>query len=230
VRLVLAHSPLIGAASWDAVAVDLAGRGYEVSLPDLTGTLAAGPPYVPRQAEAIARGASGRPAVLIGHSAAGPLLALAGALTGELRGYVFVDARLPIPGQSWMDTAPPGVVAQRRAMADAEGWLPPWSQWWGDEALAGLLPDPRRRREFTASCPRLPLAMFAEVHPQAPGWPAAPAAYLQLSDAYEDPAARAKELGWPVTRRLSHHLALLTEPAVVAEALCALLDQILRAA
>jgi hypothetical protein len=66
VKLVLVHSPLVGASSWDAVAADLAGRGYEVSLPDLTGTLTAGPPYVPRQAEAIARGTRGQPAVLIG--------------------------------------------------------------------------------------------------------------------------------------------------------------------
>jgi hypothetical protein len=226
VRLLLVHSPLIGPASWDAVAVDLAGRGYEVSLPDLTGTLTAGPPYVTRQAEAIARAASGRPAVLIGHSGAGSLLALAGALAGQVQGYVFVDARLPAPGQSWMDAVPGGVAVQRREMADAEGWLPPWSQWWGDEALAELLPDPGMRRAFAAGCPRLPLAMFTEVHPPVPRWPDAPAAYLQLSEAYEDQAARARELGWPVTQRMTHHLALLTEPGIVAAAVCELLGHI----
>lgn len=224
-KLVLVHSPLVGSASWDAVAVDLAGRGYEVSLPDLTGTLTAGPPYVPRQAEVIARATSGRPAVLVGHSGAGSLLALAGTRV-QARGYVFVDARLPTPGQSWMDTAPADIAVQWRAMADAEGWLPPWSQWWGDEALAELLPDPGMRRAFAASCPRPPLAMFGEIHPPVPRWPDAPAAYLQLSEAYDDEAARARELGWPVARRLSHHLALLTEPAPVAAALCELLGQI----
>jgi hypothetical protein len=79
------------------------------------------------------------------------------------------------------------------------------------------------RRAFAAGCPRLPLAMFAEVHPPAPRWPAAPAAYLQLSEAYEDQAARARELGWPVARQLSHHLALLTEPGLIAGSLCDLL-------
>ena len=29
-QVVLVHSPLVGPASWDAVAADLAGRGYEV--------------------------------------------------------------------------------------------------------------------------------------------------------------------------------------------------------
>jgi hypothetical protein len=58
--------------------------------------------------------------------------------------------------------------------------------------------------------------MFEEIHPPAPEWPNAPGGYLQLSEAYEDEAARARQLGWPVRRQLSHHLALLTEPSQVA--------------
>src|SRR5215472_1399194 len=97
-RLLLVHSPLVGRATWDLVAADLAGRGYQVSVPDLTGTVAAGPPYCSRQADVIADSASGRPAILIGHSGAGPLLAAAGALIGQVRGYVFADAGLPPRG------------------------------------------------------------------------------------------------------------------------------------
>lgn len=226
VKLLLVHSPVVGFATWELVAADLSGRGYDVSVPDLTGTVAAGPPYCPRQAEVIARSAETRPAILIGHSGAGPLLAAAGALTGQPRGYVFVDAGLPIPGRSWMDTVPPELAAQVKEMADAEGWLPPWSQWWGDEILAELLPDPQMRQTFAAGCPRLPLAMFREVHPAAPRWPDAPGAYLQLSEAYEDEAAKARKLGWPVTLQPSHHLAPLTEPGRVAARLCELLDQL----
>jgi hypothetical protein len=226
VKLLLVHSPLVGRTTWDLIAADLSGRGYDVSVPDLTGTVTAGPPYCLPQAEVIARSAGSRPAILIGHSGAGPLLAAAGALTGQARGYVFVDAGLPIPGQSWMDTVPAGLAAQVREMADAEGWLPPWSQWWGDEALAELLPDPRTRRDFAAGCPRLPLAMFREVHPAAPQWPDALGAYLQLSEAYEDEAAEARKLGWPVAEYPGHHLALLTEPGRVAARLCELLGRL----
>jgi hypothetical protein len=43
------------------------------------------------------------------------------------------------------------------------GWLPPWPQWWGDEALAELIPDQEARRHFAEGCPRLPLAMFEEI-------------------------------------------------------------------
>ena len=217
-RLLLVHSPLVGRESWELVAADLAGHGREVAVPDLTGTVAAGPPYVAPQAEAIARGADGRPAVLAGHSGAGPLLAAAGELIDDVRGYVFVDAGLPAPGQAWMETVPPELAAQLREMADPEGWLPPWSRWWGEEALAELLPDPDMRRCFADDCPPLPLAMFEEVHPAVPGWPDAPGAYLRLSEAYDDEAARARDLGWPVTELDSHHLALLTGPGTVAAA------------
>jgi hypothetical protein len=225
-RLLLVHSPLVGSASWDLVAADLAGRGYQVSIPDLTGTVAAGPPYCSRQAEVIARGASGQPTILIGHSGAGPLLAAAGAIVGAVQGYVFVDAGLPIPGKTWMETVPSDLAAQVRAMADDHGWLPPWPRWWGEEALAGLIPDPGTRRRFADGCPPLPLAMFEEVHPPVPRWPDAPAAYLLLSEAYQDQAARARELGWPVTEQASHHLALLTAPGLVAGSLHDLLGRL----
>jgi hypothetical protein len=224
-RLLLVHSPLIGPASWDLIAPALAEPGRAVTIPDLTSTVAAGPPWCSRQAELIARAAAGQPAVLAGHSGAGPLLAAAGAMIAQVRGYLFVDAGLPIPGQTWMDTAPPELAARLREMADPDGWLPPWSRWWGEDALAELLPDPGIRERFTAGCPPLPLAMFTERHPPAPRWPDAPCAYLRLSEAYEDEAARAAGLGWPVIRLASHHLALLTDPAEVAEAI----GQLLRA-
>lgn len=225
-QLLLVHSPLVGCAAWDLVAAGLAGGGYELGVPDLTGTVAAGPPYCLRQAQVIARSASGEPAILIGHSGAGPLLAAAGAIIGRVRGYIFVDAGLPMPGQAWMQTVPPELAAQVRGMADARGWLPPWPQWWGDEALAELIPDPEARQHFAAGCPRLPLAMFEEIHPPAPRWPDAPVAYLLLSEAYADQAARARALGWPVTEQMSHHLALLTEPGRVAGSLRELIGQL----
>jgi hypothetical protein len=218
-RLILVHSPLTGPQAWRPAADLLAGDGWDVATPDLTGTVAGGPPYVVRQAEVIARAAAGRPVVLAGHSGAGPLLAVAGAHTGRVRKYVFVDAGLPTPGRNWLQTAPPELAAQLRGMADTQGGLPPWPQWWGEEVMAELVPDPDMRRQFVAGCPRLPLAMFAEVHPPAPGWPDAPGAYLQLSPAYREEADRARDLGWPVAELPGHHLTLLTDPAAVVQAL-----------
>ncbi|MBO0773459.1 MAG: alpha/beta hydrolase [Actinobacteria bacterium] len=216
-RLLLVHSPLLGCGTWEPAARELAAAGYAVTVPDLAGAITAGPPYHLRQAEVIAGSAAGQPVVLVGHSRAGPLLAAAGTMLGErVRGYVFVDSRLPAPGRSWMHTVQPEFAARLRDMAGPQGWLPPWPQWWGEEELAALLPDPAVRQELAAGCPRLPLAMLEENYPPAPGWPTAPGGYLQLSEAYEGEAARARALGWPVRRHLSHHLALLTEPGHVA--------------
>jgi hypothetical protein len=225
VPLVLIHSPLVTADSWAAVAAVLRGGGHDVLLPDLSSSLAASPLFWPRQVEAIVDAAGEREAVLVAHSAAGPLLSAVGERVGRIAGCVFVDARLPHPGQSWFDSVPPQLADQLQGMAVA-GWLPPWSEWWGPDGLAELLPDEDLRARFAAGCPRLPLAMFEEVHPPAPHWPTAPCAYLRLSEAYEDEAARAAGLGWPVIRLASHHLALLTDPAVVAEAISQLLRAI----
>jgi hypothetical protein len=225
-RLLLVHSPLVGPATWDLVARYLAERGYEVTVPDLTATVAEPPPYLPRQAAVIAGSASGQPSILIGHSGAGLLLAAAGALTGRARGYLFADAGLPIPGRTWMETVPPELASQVREMADARGWLPPWPRWWGEEVLAELIPDPDQRRGFAAGCPPLPLAMFEEAHPAVPDWPDAPGGYLQLSDAYHGQADMARDLGWPVITRDSHHLAPLTDPGMVAESLHALIGRL----
>lgn len=226
-RLLLVHSPLVGRGTWSPVAADLAARGYAVTVADLAGTVTAGSPFHLRQARMIAESAAGQPAILVGHSRAGPLLATAGAMLGEAdRGRIFVDARLPAPGRSWMETVRPDLAARLRDMAGRQGWLPPWSQWWGDAELAELLPDPAVRQHFAAGCPRLPMAMFEEIHPPAPGWPNAPSGYLQLSEAYEDDAARAGELGWPVRRLLTHHLALLTEPGQVARQIHGLISDL----
>jgi hypothetical protein len=43
-RLLLVHRPLVGPDSWDLIAPRLAEPGREVTIPDLTSTIAAGPP------------------------------------------------------------------------------------------------------------------------------------------------------------------------------------------
>jgi pimeloyl-ACP methyl ester carboxylesterase len=225
--LVLVHSPLTGSGVWNLVAAELGRAGYEPDVPDLTPTVEAGPPYCARLARTIARRACGRATILIGHSRAGPLLAAAAAMAGEAAvGCVFVDARLPAPGHAWIDTVPPGFAARLRALADPQGWLPPWPRWWDEEEMVRILTDPAVRQDFTASCPRLPLAMLEEIYPPAPGWRDRPAAYLQLSEPYERQAATARELGWPVATAPSHHLALLTDPEQVAGALHDLISQL----
>ncbi len=218
-RFALVHSPLVGPVTWETLATALDDRGYQVTVPDLTATLSAGPPFVPRQAAVVADSVGKRPTILVAHSGAGPLLGAVGdACGGVAQGYVFMDAGLPTPGHSWVETAPPALADQLRGMA-RDGWLPPWPEWWGPDALAELLPDVEIRERFARGCPPLPMAMFEEALPPSPGWSDRPSAYLRLSDAYQEPAALAQALGWPVAELTRHHLSVVTEPELVAEAL-----------
>jgi hypothetical protein len=221
--LALVHSPLVGAATWQAVAESLRSRGEQVVVPDLTPALESGPPYVERQAAAVKRIVGAESVILVGHSGAGPLLPAFGSQL-RVAGYVFVDAGLPTPGRTWMDTAPTGLVDQLEAMA-VEGWLPPWSRWWGEDGLAELLPEEQLRRQFAEDCPRLPLAMFRERRPQLGRWPDAGCVYLALSDGYSLELERARSLGWTTAELPSHHLGMLTDPGVVADSILALLER-----
>jgi pimeloyl-ACP methyl ester carboxylesterase len=223
--LTLVHSPLVGPGTWDMLAPAIWARGHEVVIPNLTGTLAIGPPYAARQVRAVAEAVGGGRTVLVGHSGAGPLLAAIGDALAAVEGYVFLDAGLPAPGSSWFDSAPAELVEHLFTLASS-GWLPPWPAWWGVEALAELLPDADLRSRFVAGCPRLPVAMLEEVRPATPSWESRRCGYVRFSDGYRDEAERARTLGWPVAELAGHHLSMLTDPDTVAEILLDLADQV----
>ncbi|WP_206314232.1 alpha/beta fold hydrolase [Streptomyces coryli] len=211
-RLVLVHSPLVGASTWEPVAEVLRGRGYGVTVPSLAPV--EGGPYYPRlAARAADEVAGGERVVLVGHSGAGALLPAvaeaARARGAAVAGAVYVDALLPHPGRAWFATVPPELAARLRELA-RDGVLPPWDTWFPPGTVEALLPDPAVRARFSAELPRVPLAYFAEPAPPAPALPPARTAYLQLSEAYEPQAAAAEREGWRVARIAADHLAVLT--------------------
>lgn len=220
----LVHSPLVGPLTWRAVAERLRAHGDGVVVPDLTASLANGPPYLGLQAAAVRRSVGDQPVILVAHSGAGPLLPAFGDQL-DATGYLFVDAGLPAPGRSWMQTAPAALVAQLESMADG-GWLPPWSQWWGADGLEDLVPERELRQRIADDCPPLPLAMFHERRPEVADWPDAPCAYLGLSDGYAEELERARSLGWLTAELPSHHLAMMTDPDAVAESIRALAERL----
>jgi len=83
------------------------------------------------------------------------------------------------------------------------------------------------RARFADTCPPLPMAMFEEIQPPAPGWPDAPCAYLRLSDAYQEPADQARELGWLVNEVPSQHLGVLTDAERILDPLIDLVDKLI---
>ena len=216
----LVHSPLLGPDSWASVAAELWDAGDSVVVPDLRPALSGGPGYVERQSTMAAEAAPAGPLALAGHSGAGPLLpCVVAALTArgiEVDRCVFVDAGLPHPGRSRRSTLPAELAEHLDALTH-EGQVPPWPQWWPDEELAALLPDPAVRATLAADCPALPAGLFEEPLPQHDALP--PTGYVQLSEAYAEPAALAATDGWPVRRLAADHLAPLTRPCEVARAM-----------
>lgn len=216
----LVHSPLTGPSAWEPVAGALRGRGVRVAVPTLGEAFAAGPPYHPAVAAAVGRrlAAADGAVTLVAHSGAGALLpAVAEAVPG-VGGAVFVDALLPHPGASWFDTVP---AAMRERLLDlAEGGLlPKWSDWFGPEAMAGLLPDAGQRERFVAELPRVPLEYFRETAPDPRSWPPERCAYVRLSGTYGEQAAEAERRGWPVRVFDGDHLSIMTRPDEVADLL-----------
>ena len=232
--LVLAHSPLVGPASWGTLPDVLRGRGHDVVVVDVTDDDE--PPfaqrYVARAATQVREAVGARPVVLVGHSGAGYLLPLVGAARRALRSrvaaYVFLDAGLP-PGRpsSRLDLLAREVAADDgdflagfRAQLAAGGHYPPWT----DDDLAGLVPDVERRRALVASLRPRTEPFFTETLAVAPDWPDAPCGYVQLSAGYDRPARSAASRGWPVVPAepagiAAGHFAACVEPERVADLL-----------
>src|SRR5918995_4236821 len=99
--LVLAHSPLVGPASWGTLPEVLRARGDEVVVLDVTDDEETpfAQRYVARAATQVREAVGDRPVVLVGHSGAGYLLPLVGAARRALRSrvaaYLLLDAGLP---------------------------------------------------------------------------------------------------------------------------------------
>lgn len=77
-----------------------------------------------------------------------------------MRGLIFVDSGIPARAG---DTAfvPPALLDQFRALAD-DGILPPWSSWFGEDAMRELVPDEVLRHALEREMPRLPLAFLEQ--------------------------------------------------------------------
>jgi pimeloyl-ACP methyl ester carboxylesterase len=219
---VLIHSPLVGPTTWSPLVGELERRGREAAAPSLLGIADAPAPQWRHGAEAVHAAAKRleHPVLLVGHSAAGPLLpVIAEALTGQVAGSVFVDAFLP-PARGSAPLAPPRLTQHLRALA-SNGVLPPWWSWFGEETMRELVPDESLRAALEEEMPRLPISYFQASVSMPQGWSEGPCAYLLLSSyLYRESAADARRRGWPVAEVAGGgHLAMVTDPVPVTEAL-----------
>ncbi|WP_214109491.1 alpha/beta hydrolase [Acrocarpospora catenulata] len=213
---VLVHSPSVGPATWRAVAEELRARGRRVVVPSLVDIGAGAPPYWPRVVDEVVAAAPAGPIALVAHSNAGLFMPLmVEALRGQIAVCLFVDAALP-PRTGSVAAAEPEHLAFLGALADSDGILPRWTDWWPDEAIAQLVPDDVLRREVIAEQPRLPLAYYTQNIPVPAKWDHVRGAYLWFSEPYARAAKEADERGWPVARIPGDHLHQLVAPADIA--------------
>jgi hypothetical protein len=195
VGLVLVASPFTGPFAWSAVATGLRARGRRVEVHGVDAAIDA-------------------PVVLVAHSGGGPQLPALAARRGGTAGMVLVDALLPHPGRSWSQTVPEEFVSRMKGAA-VDGRLAPWPQWWGDERMRALIPDDELREQFVRACPAVAVEVIDEVMPAV----AEPrGVFVQLSAAYAPETDAARSRGWPVFVLDAHHLALLTDPETIADA------------
>jgi hypothetical protein len=217
--LALIHSPLVGPLTWTRVAAVLSARGVPVLLPELRDDPASPQPFWQQQAESAARALAGsgeaQPLILVGHSGAGALLpAIRQALGRRVAGYIFVDAGLPVDGQTRLATFGDQEASFCEFLA-ASGRFPNWSR----ADLEEIVPDPALAERLTADQRPRALPFWDEPIPVFSGWPDAPGAYLLFTETYRPAADHARAQGWPVRELPAAHFHMLVQPEAVAEVL-----------
>jgi hypothetical protein len=219
------HAPVLGPGSWAPVAGELTRRGLAVVVPSLTGFTGDGPPYAGALLRRLSAQLPGgdEDAVLVAHSGACVFAPyVADALGDREVSVILADGGLPPV------TGPGRVVEEsflpvQRGLADDAGIVPPWPQWWPEDALAAQFPDEATRKAVSAEAGALPLAFFAETLPPRPAsWQARRVGYLRFSEGYVEEAREAAARGWPVREMAGEHLHMLVDPAGVATAITGL--------
>ncbi len=187
---VLVHSPSVGPSTWSPVAEQLVASGCDAVVPSLLSVGEGGPPFWPRAVAAVAAG-------LAGTDPGQPLVAA--------RGHT------PTTGEEFLPFL--------RSLADPDGRLPRWTDWWDEDDVAPMFPSPQAREVITGEQPRLPLAYYQEQVPAPAGWDDHSCGYLLFSPAYQDQARQARQRGWPVQSVPGEHLHEIVDPDGVAHAL-----------
>ena len=214
-------SALLGPAVWRPVVRTLSGLGWElVEVPGATSAPRTPDDVLATYLHAIP---ADRPVVVVPHSNAG-LFVPAITEQRQVDAVVFVDAGLP-PRAGTFPVAPSEFRAFLEGLADHEGALPAWTEWWGDE-VSGLFPSAGVRDEVEAEQQRLPLAYFSRLLSAPPGWDERPAAYLAFGDTYAANRADARDRGWAVSALAGEHLHMLVDPDGVAHEIEDLLGRV----
>src|SRR5213594_4418250 len=166
---VLVHSPLVGPLSWQRFVEELARRGIEATIPEVSDHPSSTAPYWEQHARSVARSLRrippDEPMTLAAHSGAGPLLpAVVQALGRPVQACLFVDAGLPGDGASRLDgirRESPEWAAELEAHLRSGGRFPEWTE----DDLRDVIPVDGLREGILAEVRPRPLAFFTEPIP-----------------------------------------------------------------
>jgi hypothetical protein len=224
--LVLVTGPMVGVESWLPTADRLRGSGADVQVPDVLSAVGGVPPWRAWTSHLADLIAAVGERVLVGHSAASVLVAdLASRV--PVRGVIIVDGEIP-PARGPVAPATGAFRNLIDSLADQDGRLPPWCDWWRTPARAAAIGvaevarDPEVFDEFRRGLPHLPLAWFDDEIDLA-DWQDVPTGYVQTSVFFNHSADDAQRRGWPVQRLSGTHLHPMLRPdetAAAIEAIC----------
>lgn len=227
-RLALVHSPLTGPFVWQPALQELARRGIDAVVPEVTDHPSAVGPSWEQEARSAARSlrAFTDPLVLVAHSGAGALLPAIreGLEHTTVAGYLFVDAVIPRDGFSRLDLIrleAPEWAQELQEHLESGARFPEWT----DEDLREVVPVDGVRRGLLEDIRPRPLQFFVEPIPVSEGWPDAPCGYLRLSEPYESLLAWATKEGWSTASIEAGHFHMVVEPAKVVDLVLELLDR-----
>jgi len=170
----------------------------------------------------------GLPTVVVGHSAACPLLPL--VVDGLLQrgeqvvAMILVDGRFP-DGRAFTESEP-RYGALLDGLVRPDDYLPPWPRWWGS-LVTGLMVDDMARHLVLNEAPPIPRQWFD----QGCRVPVLPRtvhkAFLAFGPAYAEARDRAKAQGWFTLTLTGDHLHQVVAPEPVGATLLAMVASML---
>jgi hypothetical protein len=200
---------LVGPSTVARLATALEAKGWTTTVPDLRDALDSPAEFASRAVER-----SDSVEVVIGHSGAGAVLPVVADRKGAAA-TIFIDA--VVPDASARFTPSKQFTELLDDVPTTDGLLAPWHQWWPAETMADLLPDESVREQLVSEIPRVPRSFYDQSISLPPAWWTRPAAFLQLSPAYDEERTRAELLGWPAHQLDGRHLDLVVHPDLVAD-------------
>lgn len=221
--IVLVAGPLVGASSWEPTASRLRAAGARVQIPDVLACAGRVPSWREWTSHLLDQSSAEQAPILIGHSSASTLVVDL-ATRMSVRGVIIVDGDIP-PASGLAPPVRPALRDFITGLADENGLLPPWSQWWVNDSrraqlvgIDSLALDPQALRSFELDLPRMTSGWFDDAIDLAP-WDHVPVGYIQLSLIYDHAAEEALRRGWPLRRLQGTHLDPTLRPNETAAAI-----------